>query len=63
MADVEAELDTSRFCRIHRSAIVNLERVRRLETGEDGGMEVVLTTGAKLRLSRRYRKEIQQKLK
>ena len=63
MADVEAELDSSRFCRIHRSAIVNLERVRRLETGEDGGMEVVLTTGAKLRLSRRYRKEIQQKMK
>src|SRR5271156_6032762 len=55
MADVEQELDESRFCRIHRSAIVNLERVRRIETAEDGGMEVLLATGAKLRLSRRYR--------
>lgn len=62
MADVEKELDAGMFCRIHRSAIVNLERVRRLESGEDGGTEVVLTTGEKLRLSRRYRKELQGRL-
>jgi two-component system LytT family response regulator len=63
MADVETELDATRFCRIHRSAIVNLERVRRLESGADGGVDVVLTTGAKLRLSRRYRKELQERMK
>jgi two-component system, LytTR family, response regulator len=63
MADVEAELDAARFCRIHRSTIVNLEQVRRLENGVDGGMEVVLTTGARLRLSRRYRRELQERMR
>jgi two-component system, LytTR family, response regulator len=63
MADVEAELDAARFCRIHRSAIVNLERVRQLENGADGGLEVVLTTGARLRLSRRYRKELEDRMR
>jgi two-component system, LytTR family, response regulator len=61
MADVEAELDAG-FCRVHRSAIVNLERVRRLENGEDGGTDVVLTTGARLSVSRRYRRELQERL-
>lgn len=63
MADVEKELEAASFCQIHRSAIVNLERVRRLETGEDGGTEVVLNTGTRLRLSRRYKKELQGRLK
>jgi two-component system, LytTR family, response regulator len=62
MADVEKELESAAFCRIHRSAIVNLERVRRLETGEDGSTEVVLQTGTKLRLSRRYRRELQRRM-
>ena len=62
MAEVEKELDAGMFCRIHRSAIVNLERVRTLENGEDGGAEVVLTTGARLRLSRRYRREMQRRM-
>jgi two-component system, LytTR family, response regulator len=62
MADVEKELAGAAFCRIHRSAIVNLERVRRLETGEDGLAEVVLQTGAKLRLSRRYRRELRRRM-
>jgi len=62
MADVEQELDAQMFCRIHRSAIVNVERVRRLESGEDGGVEVELSTGAKLRVSRRYGKDVREKL-
>jgi two-component system LytT family response regulator len=62
MTDVEQELDAGHFCRIHRSAIVNVERVRRLESGEDGSLEVVLSTGAKLRVSRRYGREVREKL-
>lgn len=61
MADVEAQLNAG-FCRVHRSAIVNLERVRRLESGEDGGVDLVLTTAARLRVSRRYRREVQERL-
>ena len=63
MAEVERELEAGSFCRIHRSAIVNLERVRRLESGEDGGVEAVLTTGARMRVSRRYRRELQERMK
>jgi two-component system LytT family response regulator len=59
MADLERELDPAVFCRIHRSSIVNINRIRGLEVGEDGEYEVTLDTGARLRLSRRYRKQLQ----
>src|SRR5947209_3197084 len=36
LADLEEELDPAIFCRVHRSSIVNLERVRGLKLGEDG---------------------------
>ena len=62
MSDVDQELEQATFCRIHRSAIVNLERVRQLEIGEDGGTDVVLNSGTRLRLSRRYRKDLQARL-
>jgi len=62
MAEVEEELERAAFCRIHRSAIVNLDRVGRLETNQDGATEVVLTNGTRLRLSRRYRRQLQMRL-
>jgi two-component system, LytTR family, response regulator len=62
MNEVEEELEPSAFCRIHRSAIVNLERVKRLEVSEEGGTDVVLSDGTRLRLSRRYRKQLQGRL-
>ena len=62
MAEVDEELPGATFCRIHRSAIVNLERVRQLETSADGGIEVVLTSGKRLPMSRRYRKDLQTRL-
>jgi len=62
MSEVDQELEQAAFCRIHRSAIVNLERVRQLEISEDGGTDVVLNSGTRLRLSRRYRKDLQARL-
>jgi two-component system, LytTR family, response regulator len=62
MSDLERELDPAVFCRIHRSSIVNINRIRSLEVGEDGEYEVILDTGARLRLSRRYRKLLQSML-
>jgi two-component system LytT family response regulator len=62
MNELESDLDPSRFCRIHRSAIVNLERVRELRFDSDGEYELVLADATKLRLSRRYRKEVQARL-
>ncbi len=62
MAGLELELDPNVFCRVHRSAIVNLGRVRGLQLGEDGEYEVLLETGERLRTSRRYRRELRSRL-
>jgi two-component system LytT family response regulator len=62
MNEVEEELEPGAFCRIHRSAIVNLERVRQLEVSAEGGTNVVLSDGKRLRLSRRYQKQLQGRL-
>jgi two-component system LytT family response regulator len=62
MADLERELDREIFCRIHRSAIVNINRVRELRLDANGEYEVVLQGGAQLRLSRTYRDYLQTRL-
>lgn len=62
MADLEEDLDPRLFCRVHRSSIVNLERVRGLKLGEDGEYEVLLDNGLGVRLSRRYRKQLQERI-
>jgi two-component system, LytTR family, response regulator len=59
MAELERELDQTLFCRIHRSTIVKLDRVRGLELNENGEYDVLLDDGTRLRLSRRYRKQLQ----
>ncbi len=61
-AELEKELDPVIFCRVHRSTIVNLSRVRGLKLSEDGEYDVALDSGATLRLSRRYRKPLQERL-
>jgi two-component system LytT family response regulator len=62
MAELEQEFAGRAFCRIHRSTIVNLERVCGLELSDDGEYKVVLEDGTRLRLSRRYRKELQERM-
>jgi two-component system LytT family response regulator len=62
MAELEQDLDPSVFCRIHRSTIVNLNRVQSLKLSEDGEYKVVLGNGTRLRLSRRYSKQLQCRL-
>ena len=62
MTELERELNPRMFCRIHRSTIVNLDRVRNLEMSGDGEYEVVLENGSRLRMSRRYRKHLQSRL-
>jgi two-component system LytT family response regulator len=62
MLELEEDLDPNLFCRVHRSTIVNLERVRGLKVAADGEYEVSLENGASVRLSRRYRKQLQERL-
>ena len=60
--ELEQDLDARTFFRIHRSIIVNLERVRGLELQESGEYEVVLDSKIRLKLSRRFRKRFQDRL-
>ena len=62
MSELERELDQAMFCRIHRSTIVNLNRIRGLEVNAGGEYEVVLDTGTRLALSRGYRKAVHARL-
>jgi two-component system LytT family response regulator len=62
MAELDQELDQTVFCRIHRSTIVKLDQVRGLKLNESGEYDVLLGDGTKLRLSRRYRKQLQSRL-
>jgi two-component system LytT family response regulator len=55
MQGVEARLDRRRFLRIHRSTIVNIERIRDLEPWFNGDYVVTLRDGTKLTLSASYR--------
>lgn len=59
MARLEARLDPERFIRIHRSTIVNIDRVRKLIPAFAGDYAVVLADGTKLRLSRGYQERMQ----
>ncbi len=55
LTNLESQLDQNRFLRIHRSTIVNLERIRELQTQSHGECTVVLHDGTHLKLSRGYR--------
>jgi two-component system LytT family response regulator len=55
MAAMEAQLPAAQFARIHRSAIVNLARIRELRPHANREFTVVLRDGTQLRLSRSYR--------
>jgi two-component system LytT family response regulator len=59
MTGMEAKLDPERFLRIHRSTIVNIDRIARLEPLFHGEYSVRLTGGAQLTLSRGYREKLQ----
>jgi two-component system LytT family response regulator len=55
LSGMEEQLDAQRFTRIHRSTIVNLDRVKEVRPWFAGDYLVKLHDGAELRLSRRYR--------
>lgn len=58
LSSVEARLDPAAFARIHRSAIVNLERVKELRPWFHGDYVVVLKNGHELTLSRSHRDRV-----
>lgn len=59
----ERKLDPAKFLRIHRSFVVNLDHVRRVETALYGDYSVFMADGTKLRLSRNYRGKLKTLLR
>jgi two-component system LytT family response regulator len=49
------KLDTGRFIRIHRSYIVNIEKIKELQPCNNGEFMVLLRNGKELPCSRYYR--------
>lgn len=62
MGRLEERLDPRQFLRIHRSTIVNIERIRELQQQFHGDYVVILKSGQRLTLSRSYRDKIQELL-
>jgi len=62
LSDLERDLGEGRFVRIHRSIIVNIDRIHGLELQSGGEYEVVLQSKVRLRLSRRFRKRLQDRM-
>jgi two-component system LytT family response regulator len=62
MQTLEDQLDPARFFRIHRSAIVQLDRVDALVRAQSGESEVLLKNGVRLRIARGRREELERRL-
>jgi two-component system LytT family response regulator len=62
MNNMEGRLDAHRFVRIHRSRIVNTDRIKELQPWFNGEYVVILQNGARLTLSRGYREKLQERL-
>jgi two-component system LytT family response regulator len=63
MATLERALDVRRFARIHRSTIVNLDRVKQMDLWGSGDYMVRLADGTQLKLSRWYRDRLEARMK
>ena len=62
ISHLEETLDPRLFARIHRSTIVNLNRVREMQQWFSGDYVVILEDGARLRLSRHYRDRVEKQV-
>jgi two-component system, LytTR family, response regulator len=62
LTDLEQQLDPARFIRVHRSTILNLDRVREIQTMFKGEHVVLTVNGARFPLSRKYRALLEDRL-
>ena len=59
---LESQLDPKKFIRVHRSAIVNVDRISELQPWFHGEYRIVLREGVQLTLSRTYREKLHELL-
>src|SRR5437868_8471084 len=62
MQNLEKQLDPARFFRVHRSAIVQLDRVDALLKARGGDCDVQLRNGVKIKIARSRREELEKRL-
>ena len=62
ISHLEETLDPRLFARIHRSTIVNLNRVREMQQWFSGDYVVILEDATRLRLSRHYRDRVEKQV-
>lgn len=62
MNSMEKQLDPEQFARIHRTAIVNLDRIKEMRPSMKGEFEVELKTGERLIMSRKYRALLEERI-
>jgi two-component system LytT family response regulator len=62
LSELERDLGDEKFMRIHRSIIVNVDRIHGLGLQDGGEFEVLLKSGVRLQLSRRFKKRLQQRM-
>jgi two-component system LytT family response regulator len=62
MSQLESHLDPTRFLRVHRSAIVNLDRIKELQPWFRGDYRVILRDGTELTLTRSHREKLESRL-
>jgi two-component system LytT family response regulator len=62
MGHLEGDLDPVQFVRIHRSTIVNIDRIEEFRPSFEGEFVVVLRSGVRLTLSRGYREAVQTRV-
>lgn len=62
LASLETRLDPAEFCRVHRSAIIRLDRIRELRPAFRGDAVAFLTDGTRVRVSRSRRSELEDRL-
>jgi two-component system LytT family response regulator len=62
MKHLETQFDPARFVRIHRSTIVNVERIKELQPYFRGEYVVILQDGTSLKLSRGYKEHLEAAL-
>jgi two-component system LytT family response regulator len=63
MKSVESRLDPAQFVRVHRSAIVAIDRIRSIESREHGDYVITMANGAKLETSRGYSEQVRALLR
>jgi two-component system LytT family response regulator len=58
MKELEDQLDPTNFQRVHRSTIVNLDRVTKVCSHMNGEFYLILDNGASIKMSRSYKEKV-----